>query len=407
MRSECPSALALVCAAGVAAAPAVDVGASWKSFFLAMDWPEYGDARIAEQDMSGACIQRLRVHGGVSAGNLRFETAWELSARVQDPLLFVNPTGLLTTEAPSHRPVDFDELLYPGRAGSTTVFGVLHNLDRLAVTWRLDCADLIVGRQAIARGSARMVNSTDVFAPRGFDDLDSEYRRGIDAARVRIPLGMLSEIDAGYVPAEEGDPWESSGFIRGKGYAWETDVSVLGAKVARHVLAGIDIARSVGGAGAWIEASYLFAEAGGGEEAEPEDNFGRASLGIDYRFNDTLYGFAEYHYSGAGTGGNPALHKLPGAARDAGVFLWGRHYAGVGATCRRFRLAPVTVLLMLNLNDPSLYVSPRVEYNIAEDIYLEAGAAVGAGESPRAPAANRSEFGSCPDFYFTSFRVYF
>jgi len=50
--------------------------------------------------------------------------------------------------------------------------------------------------------------------------------------------------------------------------------------------------------------------------------------------------------------------------------------------------------------------------NIAEDIYLAAGATLGIGrrpskETPSADPLLRSEFGAYPDMYWASFRVYF
>ena len=54
--------------------------------------------------------------------------------------------------------------------------------------------------QAIAWGSAFVINPTDVIAPYVYNALDQEERYGVDALRVRVPTGALSETDLGYVP---------------------------------------------------------------------------------------------------------------------------------------------------------------------------------------------------------------
>jgi hypothetical protein len=53
-----------------------------------------------------------------------------------------------------------------------------------------------------------------------------------------------------------------------------------------------------------------------------------------------------------------------------------------------------------------------IDYNIAEDVYLAAGATLGIGrrpyrENPSADPLLRSEFGAYPNMYWASFRVYF
>jgi len=80
---------------------------------------------------------------------------------------------------------------------------VLQNLDRLYATVAAPHFDLYVGRQAIAWGSARAVNPTDIIAPFLYTEIDTEDRVGVDAARLRIPAGALGEIDAAYVGGED------------------------------------------------------------------------------------------------------------------------------------------------------------------------------------------------------------
>ena len=69
--------------------------------------------------------------------------------------------------------------------------------------------------------------------------------------------------------------------------------------------------------------------------------------------------------------------------------------------------------MFINLNDGSVTLSPMLEYNIAENIYLGGGAYIGIGKRPElVDIASRafsfhSEFGAYPAMFYTSFRVYF
>ena len=73
-------------------------------------------------------------------------------------------------------------------------------------------------------------------------------------------------------------------------------------------------------------------------------------------------------------------------------------------------------LFLANLNDPSILLAPSLEYNVAANVYLSAGAFIGVGKRVAIELGEnlkldqfrlRSEFGTYPDIYHTSFRVYF
>ena len=90
----------------------------------------------------------------------------------------------------------------------------------------------------------------------------------------------------------------------------------------------------------------------------------------------------------------------------------GRHYLIPGYTYQLSPLISISGLSLINVADPSLFISPRVEYNIASDVYVSGGAFVGIGKGPAAaqgesPLVLRSEFGGYPNIYFASFRYYF
>jgi len=114
-----------------------------------------------------------------------------------------------------------------------------------------------VGRQAIAWGNARIINPTDIIAPFSFNELDTEERRGVDAVRVRIPLGMMDELDLGVVAGRDFNRDRSAFFIRGKTYLLKTDLSLLMTGFRKHLMIGFDLSRSVGGAGIWLEAAHV------------------------------------------------------------------------------------------------------------------------------------------------------
>ena len=121
---------------------------------------------------------------------------------------------------------------------------------------------------------------------------------GIDAVRTRIPLGTLSEVDAGYVFGKHFRFENSAFYGRAKFNVRKTDVSLTAMGFRENFLAGFDLAGSVYGAGIWLESAYVFVDALGDYANGRQYDYFRLSSGIDYSFTGNTYGFIEYHFNG-------------------------------------------------------------------------------------------------------------
>ncbi|MBD3332430.1 hypothetical protein GF356_06240 [candidate division GN15 bacterium] len=363
------------------------------------------------QDL-GAVTNRLRADVSWRASRLlHLQAAANLVLRVQDPVLFDFDPFQFRLNPQRYRVDDPEDLLYPESDEDISSVGLFQNLDRLQANLRLPFADLYVGRQAIAWGFARVINPTDVVAPYAYTELDTEHRIGVDAVRARIPLGMLSELDVGWVFGSKFAFERSAGFLRGRFYVLQTDVSPIAVLFREHLMLGLSLARSIGGAGTWVEAAYTRLD---DEELidDETDDYWRVTIGADYSLTSTIYGFAEYHYNQPGASNNQEYVDLPftTAYREGSVYLLGEHYLIPGASIQISPLVTLTAEFVANLSDPSLSLTPYLEYNIAENIYLAGGAFIGFGPGPSvdlSAAELGSEFGSYPDYLFTSFRIYY
>jgi hypothetical protein len=393
----------------------------FKNFsFLLMPPAAALGASTVDQPNMGAVNNRLRIALTFRPSSwLSFDGAYDLSPRIQDARLFDGGFLYPGSNLAAYRLADIRDRLCPGPDSAPESFGLFQNLDRFAVTIKTGAADIILGRQAIAWGSARIVNPTDIFAPFAFNELDKEERTGVDALRVRVPLGAMDELDMGVVAGDGFKTGTSAFYIRGKLRAFKTDVSAMATAFRRHLLLGLDLARSIGGAGAWLEAAYVVPSAFVRNGTAGDPNYFRASAGVDYNFSAKTYGFAEYHFNSSGRS-EPEAYLLSIATtpyRDGAVYLLGRHYLSVGSTYQVTPLLPLTGLVIANLGDLSIILAPSLEYNIAQNIYVAGGAYIGIGRSPEivsgVPAPDllpnllHSEFGSFPDLVYASFRIYF
>jgi hypothetical protein len=146
--------------------------------------------------------------------------------------------------------------------------------------------------------------------------------------------------------------------------------------------------------------------------AMKDRNYLRVSAGADYNFTGSVYRYLEYHYNGAGTGtvGDYVTNATGPAYTDGAVYLLDVHYLIPGVS---FQLTPLITLYgqsVISLTDGSFYLSPQLEYNVYQNLYLSLGALLGVGPRPeRVPSGPqlRSEFGSYATSYFSSLRIYF
>ena len=412
--------LLTVSASLLKASEQVTFGGYYKNFSVVYDFPAYkSPLALPDQTVAGSVNNRIRLNGHLQFNDwLTFNAAYDFAPRIQDRLLFNNGISLVSINSDGYRATDLDKRLYPAPDDSVSSFAIFQNLDRAFFTIMAPQFDLYIGRQAIAWGYGHVINPTDVIAPYTYSELDTEDRIGVDAIRLRIPIGFMAEVDVGYVFGDDFKVSHSAYFARGKFYTARTDLSVLLIGFRENLLVGLDLTRDVGDAGFWMEAAYVFVNALNKDNVNGNLDYFRGSIGFDYSFWRNSYGYLEYHFNGAGS--NKAESHFDNlsttAYTEGNVFLMGQHYLAPGVSCQLTSLITTGAEMLINMSDPSVLLSPNLEYNIAQDIYLTAGAYVGVGKRseivsgafPQLIQVNyHSEFGYYPDVYYSSFRIYF
>lgn len=383
----------------------LNIGGYYKNFFTAFDLPQ------ANKPLIGAVINRVRANlSYVPTDAISLSISYDFSPRILDKSFFSNSPLAVSTSSTKYRISESDSLIYPVDDDSMGNIGIYHNLDRASINYSAAFADISIGRDAIAWGSARIINPTDVVAPFSFDQLDTEDRVGVDAIRVRIPIGVLGEVDTGYVIGENFAYDKSALFLRTQLNAVETDFSISLIQFQRNLLAGIDVTRGIGGAGFWLEAAYVLSDYFK-DVNSTSNNYLRTSIGLDYIFNGTLFTFIEYHFNGAGTV-NPDdyIYNLDQPAYlKGGVYLFGVHYLSPGVSYQLTPLINIGGQVLFNLFDKSAAFTPQISYNIAEDLHLSIGGLISIGKSPIDEDLFdlQSEFGSYPNLFFSSFQLYY
>lgn len=394
------------------------IGGYYKNFSTVLDFPEHSfPGPDPDPGLMGMVTNRLRLATRFEISEkVDFHCSYNLIPVILDKqldrtaLLDFNPRGY------GYRALDLERELYPDDDEESS-FKINQNLDRAYLSLSFPKFDLYFGRQAIAWGSAHVINPTDVLAPFPYNELDIENRIGVDALRIRYPLGFMGELDLGYVFGDDFKFENSAFFLRGKTYIERTDISGMVIGFRENLLLGFDLTRYIGGAGFWVEGAYVFSGALSHDGFDEDESYFRGSVGLDYSFRSGTYSFIEYHYNQAGSNDPDDYYSLLNqtAYSEGSVYFLGEHYLAPGFSYQITPLITGYAEAIINLGDPSLLAAPSVEYNIEENIYLSAGGFIGIGEGFREreaipivpPVVPQSEFGSYGDIYFVSFKIYY
>jgi len=378
----------------------LEYGGYWKNFFTYNHYPDFYNVT----DDVGSYNQTGRINLSIiPADRLSFNLSYNLSFRIRDNNLNTLE-DLYPTKNNGYRVIDLDDDLFRSDDPASN-FSIAQNFDRLYIRYS-SFADLYIGRQAIAWGAARMINPTDIIAPYNFDALDTEERIGVDGVRIKIPVGLMHEIDCGYIAGKDFDPDSSAIFIRPKFYLYEKDFSFTFLKFNKNdYLYGFDLMGSILDAGLWFEIAYSTIEI----SSDNNEKTVRMSIGSDYTMLDgELYLAAEYHFSDVGE--NDAAKYIDNYSKPSFVKglvpFMGKNYFIPSVSYQFTPLISGSANIFWNLGDLSAVISPALEYNVAQDLYLSAGGYLGLGKQGTITDA-KSEFGNYPDMFFTTFRYYF
>ncbi len=325
--------------------------------------------------------------------------------------------------------------------------------DRMNVKLSAGRADITLGRQAINFAETYFWNPLDIFLPFDPAAFDRDYKPGVDALRCEIELGFYSSLDLVAAPGRElyfrptplgatqvvarhisDDAWYGSALIgRYLTNVNNWDLAVQFGKVYGGMQLGFGFSGELGGFG--LRGELACTEARGRRTitfSDPsipgmlhqgdliEDHFS-AVLGLDYRFDSSLYLNFEYLYNGSGEADDLALAS---ARLNIGQGQsMSRNLLGAQISYEMHPLVTGSLALIYSADDHSTLSSPGMSCSLSDESELVLGAMFGRGKRPakiqplyatqnRYPGqislANlRSEFGSYPDVYYLEFKYYF
>jgi hypothetical protein len=303
---------------------------------------------------------------------------------------------------------------------------VLGRTDRLLLKGSWDGLDVTVGRQAVSFGAGLFFTPLDLVAPFNPAVIDTEYKPGVDGLRVDVYRGFSTKgtlIATWAGPPVGSDAAADDGLegletvnlaAHGVTTVGVTDLAAFAGLVQGDAVGGASLTTSVGAVGLYGDVAVT-----GPLAEDGEDPFVRAVIGASGRPWWRLDLAGEVYLQTLGsTDKSDLLMTLQRPRWQRGeLWLAGVAYAGVSASLEITPLVSISAASIVNLTDPSGFLSPSLRWSLAENADLIAGAYVGLGARPEVGPLDladptgalvpRSEFGLYPAVGFLQVRTYY
>jgi hypothetical protein len=311
---------------------------------------------------------------------------------------------------------------YEGSKSSASLW-----LDRFNLKAALAKADITAGRQPITFGKAYFWNPLDIFLPFDPRQFDRDYKAGVDALRMDLPLGSFTGINLIGVAGRELDSsgnYVDHGTLNASWYGstllartfttlhgW--DLAVQGGKIYGGYQLGGGLVGEIGPIETRAETAYFWAQ---NSESLPlplegdlvEDSF-TGVLGFGHRFENTFTVEIEHFYNGAGDSNDLDASFLRFASGN--VLQMSRNLTGFLISYEFEPIITGQFTALYSWKDPSAQIQPIITWSPSDNTELILGASINFGDHPTRDSSGqvklRSEFGTFPDFYFMQFKFYF
>lgn len=265
-------------------------------------------------------------------------------------------------------------------------------LDNAFLTFYLSPIMVRLGKQQIPWGTGYVWNPTNIFHPVSILDPDIEFP-GVEALRLDRPLGEGANLS--FILTSEDPAGEPTLALRVESHleGFDLSASIVNRQGEDRWLYGGDFVGELLGLGVWGEVAY---------NRLPVTSYVQFVIGTDYTTELQTHIMMEFHRNNDGRRTHYDYTfedwmqlisgKRTNLARDY-LFLRASHPA-------MDHLMEIECSTIINLNDESFIIIPKVTYNIAEDVVITAMINAFEGRSG-------TEYGQFPPGMFIQARVYF
>jgi hypothetical protein len=342
--------------------------------------------------------------------NLRItsELGWGAHLRLEShgTLTFLSPPLLGAVSLADARSPVF--LSLQGTIAEGDGAALLAGFDRLSLRAEMGRVRLVVGRQPMTWGVNHFWPALDLFAPFAPQRIDRDYKPGVDAIRVTVPLGSFSEVEVagGILGSSRAGDGALAALTRV--HLGRVDVGFMGGTFHRDRVAGGFFTADVRGTG--LRGEITWTDSGDPlDEFRDREGFWRGSLGVDRLLNPFLTLTLEGAWNGYGVSDPEDYLKMLGSDRilRGEITALGRIHVGSSLGWQLHPLWMFNNTVLINVRDPSGLWIPTARWSTGNNTELLFGAQFGFGDDLRPGGVPGSEYGAAPHTLLVSFKGYF
>jgi hypothetical protein len=366
MRPSLATAFIFLASVAVADDVKTELGGHTKLRIVGQGYPENSLFR----DLAGSdaldVTANLRLNLKLNAERWTFDSAYQLIGLQGDTIRLGNgPPG------DDRRLFNFTDVI-----SESSDSAILHRLDRFWVGYTSEKAVVRLGRQALSWGNGLVYAPMDLVNPFDPTSIDTEYKAGDDMLYLQYLQDNGNDVQAAYVARRsllsgnvEAD--EATAAVKYHGFAGTGEFDVLIARSYGDTVAGIGLARPIGGA-VW-SADLVVTDT-------ESDTYTQFVTNLMYSWiwkGKNMSGAVEYYFNGFGQSGgrydplSVAMNPDLAVRLSRGeLYTAGRHYLAANVLVEMTPLWTVTPTLLINADDPSALFQLVTNYSLSDNMTL-------------------------------------
>lgn len=285
-------------------------------------------------------------------------------------------------------------------------------LDRANVQIDLGHIQVKLGRQALTWGVSYFWPAMDIFAPFQPNQVDRDYKAGVDALRITFALNNFSELEilGGILGSSAKNDGAAGALLRWN--AGSSDLGFMAGRFHGDTSAGVFITSNVRGTG--IRGELTYTDSGDpADEARDREEFWRGSIGLTRQLFPSLGMVAEVAWNGYGS--CDPRDYLDRAVSDrvlrGEVTSLGMIHSGVSLSWMFHPLLTLNNSFLVNWNDSSTLWIPVLVWSAGDNSEVLVGGQISSGggisSNSEGTPALESEYGAIPSSVFGTIRIYF
>lgn len=343
-------------------------------------WSQGGDSTLL--DANGI----VRPMFAAERGALRFSAEVDAIFQMGDTLerlQVVDPSGFVFPRVERNELVDLTTVWSEGDRHRYTL-----RVDRLFMAWKPDWGTVTVGRQIVTWGGGLVFNPFDLFNPFAPDDVVRDYKAGADMLLVDVPLqagGLQVLVVSRHDEVDDQVSADASSFAAQYQFFFgSNEGAVFAAAHYGEPAVGAGLGGLLGGASWRVDGTWQRVQPVGGGV---EEDYASLVANIQYSWiwgGRNVLGFLEYYYNGLGQSDYLAALADPVVRTQIGrgsLFVLGRHFGAGSLQVEVHPLVNVLVSGIVNLEDPSGIIQPRVVWNASQSMTMTVGVDVPFGKT--------------------------